>query len=83
MDGVGYGFWMPKLRVVGSRICRAERGFGRSIERFGGFWFGRGVERFCEAGSSGFRPEMNGLFVWVSASGERFVPLRCRDLGIG
>ncbi len=37
-----HGFWVPKLRVVEAWICK---GIGE---------FERGVERFCEVGSSGF-----------------------------
>ncbi len=33
LDGVGYGFWMPKLRVVGLRIWNESGRFGRSVER--------------------------------------------------
>jgi len=66
--GVGslpYGFWMPKLRVVESRILdRIAR-------------FERGVERFCRVGSGGLGLESNGLCVWISASDEGFVPLGC------
>ncbi len=64
-----HGFWMPKLRVVALRVFDWIAGLER------------GVERFCEVGSSGFWPKMNGLCVLVSASGERFVPLRWRDFG--
>ena len=42
MWGAGCGYWMPKLRVVESRI------FDGIAE------FERGVERFCKVGSSGF-----------------------------
>ena len=34
---LGHGFWMPKLRVVESRICRGSDGFGRGVEPFVGF----------------------------------------------
>ncbi len=69
LDAQGHKYWMPKLRVVALRIFDGIAGFER------------GVERFCEVGSSGFWAEMNGLCVWVSASGKRFVPLRCRYFG--
>ncbi len=32
--GVGFGYWMPKLRVVESEICDACHGFGRGGERY-------------------------------------------------
>ena len=43
MWGAGHGYWMPKLRVVESRICEGCGGFGLGGERFvppgcGGFW---------------------------------------------
>ncbi len=28
LDGVGHGYWMPKLWVVEARICRGSGGFG-------------------------------------------------------
>ncbi len=35
LDGVGHGFWVAKLRVVESRICRVGIGF-RLVNN--GFW---------------------------------------------
>ena len=45
MWGVRHGFWMPKLRVVESRICGGSGGFGLRGEPFFGLgWvLGRGV----------------------------------------
>ncbi len=40
---------MPTLRVVESRICRGSGGFGRSVERFGGFSLGAEVGGFVRA----------------------------------
>ena len=36
LDGVGHGFWMRKLRVVESRICNGNGGFGMRGEPFFG-----------------------------------------------
>ncbi len=53
---------MPELRVVVSRICRAERGFGRWVERFVGFGLpvGYGVVFALDAGflGLGWREEL-------------------------
>ena len=36
MWGAGHGFWMPKLRIVKSRICRDDGGFGLEVKGFCG-----------------------------------------------
>ncbi len=37
-----HGYWMGKLRVVESRICQADGGFGLGNEGFFGFGLGLG-----------------------------------------
>ena len=46
LDGVGHGFWMPKLRVVELRICDAWREFGRWVEPFVSFGLPLGYSVF-------------------------------------
>ncbi len=46
LDGVGHGYWMPKLRVVEARIFDGIAGFQRGVERF----LRVGWTRFSEVG---------------------------------
>jgi hypothetical protein len=75
---------MPELRVVESGICGTWRGFGRWVERFGGFRLplGYGVvlgfemQGFCRLDREFLRLKNDGFRVnvqggWMASSGER------------
>ena len=57
-----HGFWVPELRVVGLRICRAERGFGRWVELLVGFGAPSPTLRLCGVISFLFLPFGRGRF---------------------
>ncbi len=69
LDGVGHGYWMPKLRVVESWICRGSGGFGRWVAPFVGF----GLPLGC-----------GGVFaLWVQKVLGLGWALDCRGFGVG